>query len=275
MSSLLPFPNENKGEQMRGVRAVDVMRKDVGEDMGDVDEESESDADVSSVNTEEQEDTEDEEEIGDETGEEGEGEELAFIGEEGEGEGEVMQLTKKPKQSNTKNVATYRKPNINTNANMGNIGYTAQTSELIKNIDSSLNDDSDTDYPDDKYLEKFSESMKTNYVEENHPETITHNYNEVKKLSEITVDANGNIIDDNHKTVPFITKYEKTRILGQRAKQIDAGAIPFVTVPPNIIDGYQIALIELREKKIPFIIKRPLPGNGGVEYWKVSDMIIL
>ena len=31
---------------------------------------------------------------------------------------------------------------------------------------------------------------------------------------------------------------------------------------------------ELEEKKIPFIIRRPLP-NGGSEYWNVSDLELL
>ena len=42
----------------------------------------------------------------------------------------------------------------------------------------------------------------------------------------------------------------------------------------NVIDGYLIALKEFEEKKIPFIIKRPLP-NGGCEYWKAADLEIL
>ncbi len=42
----------------------------------------------------------------------------------------------------------------------------------------------------------------------------------------------------------------------------------------GIIDGYIIALKELELKKIPFIIKRPIP-NGGFEYWYVSDLEIL
>ena len=39
----------------------------------------------------------------------------------------------------------------------------------------------------------------------------------------------------------------------------------------NVIDGYLIALKELEEKKIPFIIRRPIP-NGGSEYWKLSEL---
>jgi hypothetical protein len=40
------------------------------------------------------------------------------------------------------------------------------------------------------------------------------------------------------------------------------------------VDGYQIALLELEQKKLPFIIKRPYP-NGGVEYWNVGDLEVL
>ena len=75
-------------------------------------------------------------------------------------------------------------------------------------------------------------------------------------------------------TNPYITKYEKARILGQRAKQIDNGAKPFVSVPPATIDGYLVALEELKQKKIPFIIRRPLP-NKGFEYWSINDLEIL
>ena len=90
----------------------------------------------------------------------------------------------------------------------------------------------------------------------------------------MTRDAIGNIIDPLHSTVPILTKYEKARILGQRAKQIDNGAKPFVSVPPATIDGYLVALEELKQKKIPFIIRRPLP-NKGFEYWSISDLEIL
>ena len=59
-----------------------------------------------------------------------------------------------------------------------------------------------------------------------------------------------------------------------RAKQLDSGAQPFIKVESNIIDGYSIAKKELEEKKIPFIIRRPLP-SGGFEYWHINDLEIL
>ena len=82
------------------------------------------------------------------------------------------------------------------------------------------------------------------------------------------------IMDPFHKTVPFLTKYEKARVLGERAKQLNAGAKPFVNVEETLIDGYLIAEKELEERKMPFIIKRPIT-NGGCEYWKLEDLEML
>ena len=79
----------------------------------------------------------------------------------------------------------------------------------------------------------------------------------------------GIIIDPLHKTLPILTRYEKAKILGLRAKQINHGAKPFVEIPRDVIDGHTIAYMELTQNNIPFIIRRPLP-NGGSEYWKVS-----
>ena len=77
-----------------------------------------------------------------------------------------------------------------------------------------------------------------------------------------------------HKTNPILTKYEKTRVLGQRTKQLNNGAKPMIKVKENIIDSYLIAEMELKEKKIPFIIRRPL-ANGYSEYWTLEDLEIL
>jgi DNA-directed RNA polymerase I, II, and III subunit RPABC2 len=131
--------------------------------------------------------------------------------------------------------------------------------------------DDEEESNDEHYLQKFDQEIKKNYVQEHHPECIIHNYEEVKALSQVVRDSNNIIIDPLHRTLPFLTKYEKARILGQRAKQIEAGAKPFVKVPENVIDGYLVASIELREKKIPFILRRPLP-NGGCEYWNLRDL---
>jgi DNA-directed RNA polymerase I, II, and III subunit RPABC2 len=139
-----------------------------------------------------------------------------------------------------------------------------------QNIEKQDDDDDDDDL-DEKYLQKFDIDINTNYISKNHPECLTHNYEEIAILTHIVRDSSNIIIDDFHKTVPFLTKYERARILGQRAKQINSGSRPFVKVPDNVFDGAVIAEIELRQKRIPFIIRRPLPG-GGCEYWNVKDL---
>ena len=137
------------------------------------------------------------------------------------------------------------------------------------------NDDDDDDYMDDvsnTNMKKIVDGVPNNALVNAHPECIVHNYDEVLKMAIIVRNDRGDIIDEFHRTIPFMTKYEKTRILGQRAKQLQYGATPFISdISSDIIDEHIIASMELKEKKIPFIIRRPLP-NGGSEYWKIKDL---
>jgi DNA-directed RNA polymerase I, II, and III subunit RPABC2 len=71
-----------------------------------------------------------------------------------------------------------------------------------------------------------------------------------------------------------LTKYERARVLGQRAKQIEYGDTPLVPVDIALIESHIIAEMELEARKIPFIIKRPIPG-GGFEYWRLSDLELI
>jgi DNA-directed RNA polymerase subunit K/omega len=134
----------------------------------------------------------------------------------------------------------------------------------------SLSDD-DEDGDGETYLKKFDKDINSNYIVNNHPECALQNYDEILAMTKVVRDKNNIIIDDLHRTIPHLTKYERARILGQRAKQIECGATPFIKVPENVIDGYLIASMELQQGRIPFIIRRPMP-NGGSEYWKVGDL---
>jgi DNA-directed RNA polymerase I, II, and III subunit RPABC2 len=134
-----------------------------------------------------------------------------------------------------------------------------------------MSDDEDEDEDGELYLKKFDKEINENYILNNHPECALQNYDEILAMTNVIRDTDNIIIDDLHRTNPFLTKYERARILGQRAKQIETGATPFVKVPENIIDGYLIAEMELQQGRIPFIIRRPLP-NGGSEYWKINDL---
>ena len=132
----------------------------------------------------------------------------------------------------------------------------------------------DEESDDDEYIEnmqKLDNDINRDYLQEYHPEIKQINYKELLTLSNITRNKKGIIIDPLHITMPILTRYEKAKVLGLRAKQINHGAKPFVELSKDIIDGHTIANMELIQKKIPFIIRRPMP-NGGSEYWKVSDL---
>jgi DNA-directed RNA polymerase I, II, and III subunit RPABC2 len=132
-------------------------------------------------------------------------------------------------------------------------------------------EEDDEDPSGEVYLQKFDKEINENYLVNIHPESAIHNYDEILAMTKVVRDKNGIIMDQLHRTIPYLTKYEKARILGQRAKQINSGATVFVKVPEKVIDGYLIAELELQEKRVPFIIRRPLP-NGGSEYWSIKDL---
>jgi DNA-directed RNA polymerase subunit K/omega len=141
--------------------------------------------------------------------------------------------------------------------------------------DDAMGDEDDDDEDDEDYLQKFDTDIKKNYIVDYHPECMIHNYEEISALTKVIRDKDNIIIDPLHRTIPYLTKYERARVLGQRAKQINLGARPFVKVPENIIDGNLVAEMELVQKRIPFIIRRPLPGNSGSEYWNLKDLEII
>ena len=135
-------------------------------------------------------------------------------------------------------------------------------------------DDDDEEEEDEDYLQKLDDHFRQKVIENHHPELKTLNYEEIETLATVVRDKDSTIIDPLHRTLPVLTRYEKARILGERAKQLNMGAKPFVEVDDSMIDGYLIALKELEQKTIPFIIQRPLP-HGGSEYWRIADLEVL
>ena len=138
---------------------------------------------------------------------------------------------------------------------------------LVEEI--SSDEESDEEYTEN--MNKLEQDVNHDYLQSYHPETKQINYKELLTLSNVTRNKKGMIIDPLHKTIPILTRYEKAKILGLRAKQINHGAKPFVEISRDIIEGHTIAYMELIQNKIPFIIRRPMP-SGGSEYWKVSDL---
>ena len=81
-------------------------------------------------------------------------------------------------------------------------------------------------------------------------------------------------IDSKHRSIPFLTQYEKTKVLGFRTNQLSLGARPYIAVPDHVSDLKEISRLELEARRLPFIIKRPMP-DGTFEMWRLSDLLIL
>jgi len=69
----------------------------------------------------------------------------------------------------------------------------------------------------------------------------------------------------------ILTKFEKVRILGQRANQLSLGATPLVDIT-GITDALSIAEKEFNERKIPMKVKRVMP-NGEVKEIPISELM--
>ncbi|CAM6123303.1 unnamed protein product [Calypogeia fissa] len=78
--------------------------------------------------------------------------------------------------------------------------------------------------------------------------------------------------DKPRKTTKYMTKYERARVLGTRALQISMNA-PVMVELEGETDPLEIAMKELRVRKIPFTIRRYLP-DGSYEDWGVDELIV-
>lgn len=84
-------------------------------------------------------------------------------------------------------------------------------------------------------------------------------------------EADKKIPDDKRTTTPYMTKYERARILGTRALQISMNA-PVLVDLEGETDPLQIAIKELNQKKIPLVIRRYLP-DGWYEDWSCEELL--
>ncbi len=89
----------------------------------------------------------------------------------------------------------------------------------------------------------------------------------------------GRIRDSNHRSVPFLTKYERSALIGERAEQLEhrriEGRRGLLRVFLDEVDPswtpIEIATREIDERKLPILIRRRMP-NGREELWKLQDL---
>ena len=141
--------------------------------------------------------------------------------------------------------------------------------EVEQELDEEINDDVLEDDLYEGVKSKSKKKSKKNEEEEEKDEDLCeYNYDEIydeKKEEPMIIVEN-----DQRITLPKLTKYERVRLIGTRAKQISLGAKVMVKNTKGL-NPIEIAKLELEEKMIPMKIKRILPDNK-VEIWKLSEL---
>lgn len=82
-----------------------------------------------------------------------------------------------------------------------------------------------------------------------------------------------NINIKNNNTSKYLTKYELVSVLSIRSQQIARGSPILIEVPKDVNDPYEIARLELIEKKCPLMIRRYNTSNKYIDL-KLNDLII-
>ena len=135
--------------------------------------------------------------------------------------------------------------------------------------DEKLEEEGDIDNIDEDEFEN-SEDADENKEDDEDEDDIDIIDDDIDSESKKTDKKNTNI------TVPFITKYEYTKILSIRSQQIANGSPIYIdkTRVKNM-KPMNIAELELKENKLnKILIKRKLP-NGIIEERKLSDLKFL
>ena len=126
------------------------------------------------------------------------------------------------------------------------------------------NDDIENELSNDNDFDEEDATDIMNIDDEENPITADEGFKLVtfKNILE-------NIAKTPKKTIPFLTKFERARIMGVRLQQLAYGAKPRINTE-NLKSIQEIVEQELLQRKIPFIIRRSLP-NGSSEDWKMEE----
>jgi DNA-directed RNA polymerase subunit K/omega len=142
--------------------------------------------------------------------------------------------------------------------------------DMFDDIDDSIDGDESVDGE-----ESDEEETDFRFIDVNDPaqfNTQNMRFTKIQSGSEFR-----RIPDNQRISRNYMDRYEFAKCLAVRTEQIAHGAEPLIDVPEGVTDSDQIALLEILQKKTPFILVRkiPRPDLGNVEeWWKLEDLII-
>lgn len=141
----------------------------------------------------------------------------------------------------------------------GNISDTIPDSESELSVASESEEEEEED--EDVCPLKYVDNSDS---EESDTEILEEIFEEEKVIENMIVP------NDKRITKPFLTKYERVRLTGDRTRQLASGAKPMVKNIQNM-SSLEIAKLEIEKNVIPLIIERPLP-NGLKERWYIHEL---
>jgi len=131
----------------------------------------------------------------------------------------------------------------------------------------------DDDLDEDEFVEDDQDLDEDQRTRANQQQLQVDDRMEIVNEDDLAATQSGMRTDPSKRiTTPYMTKYERARVLGTRALQI-AMCAPLMVEPDGETDPLQIAMRELKEKKIPMIIRRYLP-DGSFEDWSIDELIL-
>lgn len=162
--------------------------------------------------------------------------------------------------------------NSNNNLNSNDNSNNTNSNDNLNTMDDSNNTNSNDNLnSNNNNLNESNTDLENNDVMMNKNISNDNNISEKSSfiLSDKEVDKKWS--ESKRISMPFLTKYEKAKIIGLRTQQLVSNALPMINTK-GLKNNLEIALEELRQKKTPFIIKRVMPNNK-CEYWKIDELI--
>ena len=169
-----------------------------------------------------------------------------------------------------KNNLTEKKNDTELSENESNISETEQNYD-----DTDIQEDDENDDENDDEMQSNDDDIIQSGIDEDDEglqnEELQYDLNLIDDGINKTYLLEEKIVDNKDRiTFNRMTKYELVRIIGTRRKQLVMGAKPLVKNTENLTEQ-EIAIEELKNKMIPFIISRHCP-NGNIEEWKANEL---
>lgn len=121
-------------------------------------------------------------------------------------------------------------------------------------------DEPEADFVEEEVEVGAQDDQEASHQDQNVIESGDPNAAANRGKTAVEIAASKRIPNDKRTTTPYMTKYERARVLGTRAQQISMQA-PVLVDLEGETDPLQLAIKELREKRIPLVIRRYLPDG--------------